>query len=187
MVKSILTSLMLVPLTAGVLQAQGLRQVPKRFIYVEPVGLLFGMGTVGIESALGRSTSWELRGVGVYAQEDGVELYGGGGGLGLRQYFGGGEIGGPVLGIFGDGVYLAGNNFQAYPGYIQAGFRTEDNAWYFGLGGLAGFRFVSTSGLFFEPQVTYQYLFGPRPLVPGSQHLQDRVGFTLGVAFGAAF
>ena len=168
--------------------AQGLRQVPQHFIYVEPLGLVFGIGTVGLEKAVGRTTTVELRGVGVYAKQDGVQISGGGAGLGLRQYFGGGEAEGFVLGVFGDGLYLTGDYYLGSPGFIQAGFDTRSTAFYFGVGGLTGYRFLSSrSGFFLEPQVAYQYLIGPRPLIPGSEYLQRRLGFTLGLALGAAF
>ena len=169
--------------------AQGLRQVPQHFIYVEPLGLAFGIGTVGLEKAVGRTTTIELRGVGVYAKQDGVQISGGGAGLGLRQYFGGGEVQGFVLGIFGDGLYLTGDYYGPFvPGHLQAGFDIRPTSFYFGLGGLTGYRFLSSrTGFFVEPQVAYQYLFGPRPLIPGSQYLQSRLGFTLGLALGVAF
>ena len=171
---------------------QGLRQVPQRFMYVEPLGLVFGIGTVGIEHAIARTTTVELRGVGVYAKQDGVQMAGGGGGLGIRQYFGGGEVEGFVLGAFADGVYLTGEYYDSryVPGYIQAGFGpgAPASSFYVGLGGLTGYRFLSKgSGFFVEPQVAYQYLIGDRPLLPGSQYLQDRLGFTLGLALGVAF
>jgi hypothetical protein len=169
--------------------AQGLRQVPQHFIYVEPLGLVFGIGTVGLEKAIARTTTLELRGVGVYAKQDGVQISGGGAGLGLRQYFGGGEAQGFVFGIFGDGLYLTGDYYGGRaPGYLQAGFETRATSFYFGLGGLTGYRLLSSrTGFFMEPQVAYQYLFGPRPLIPGSQYLQSRLGFTFGLALGAAF
>ena len=167
---------------------QGLRQVPQHFIYVEPLGLVFGIGTVGLEKAVGRTTTVELRGVGVYAKQDGVQISGGGAGLGLRQYFGGGEVEGFVLGVFGDGLYLTGEHYLGSPGFIQAGFDTRPTAFYFGIGGLTGYRFLSSrTGFFLEPQVAYQYLIGPRPLIPGSEYLQRRLGFTLGLAVGTAF
>ena len=49
------------------LGAQGLREVPQRFAFVQPLGLVLGIGTVGMEFAVGRTTTLELGAVGVYS------------------------------------------------------------------------------------------------------------------------
>jgi hypothetical protein len=58
---------------------------------------------------------------------------------------------------------------------------------YLGVGLLMGFRMVSTSGFLIEPSISYEYLAGPRPLVPGSQDLQELLGLSGGIAFGWAW
>lgn len=170
------------------LAAQGLRQVPQRFAYVDPVGLALGIGTVAVEFALSRTTTLEVRGVGVYSQRDGIKIYGGGPGIGIRKYFGRGEIGGLFLGPRVDVVWLEADNSNALHQHLGTGFfEDRQNSFYLGVGGVLGYRFVGTSGWFFEPSISYEYFVGPRPLVPGSQDLQDRLGFVVGLAFGLAW
>jgi hypothetical protein len=170
------------------LGAQGLREVPQRFVFVQPLGLALGIGTAGVEFTLGRTTTLEIAGVGVYSQEDGVRIYGGGPGIGLRQYFGLAEVGGVVVGARVDGVWLEADNSNATRGFLASGFMAERNShMYLGLGGLAGFRWVSTRGWFVEPSVGYEHFFGPDPLVPGSQDLQDTLGLLVNLAFGVAW
>jgi hypothetical protein len=170
------------------LVGQGLRQVPQRFAYVDAVGLALGIGTVGVEFATSRSTTLEVRGVGVYSQRDGVKIYGGGPGIGIRKYFGQAEIGGMVLGARVDGVWLEADNSDALHQHLSTGFfEDRQNSVYLGLGGMLGYRFLGTSGWFFEPTISYEYFVGPRPLVPGSQDLQDGLGFAVGLAFGFAW
>jgi hypothetical protein len=166
------------------LAAQGLRQVPQRFAYVDPVGLALGIGTVGVEFTVSRTTTLEIRGVGVYSKRDGIEIYGGGPGIGIRQYFGQAEVGGVMLGARVDGVWLEADNSDA----LLTGFLQErQNSLFLGVGGVLGYRFLGTSGWFAEPAISYEYFIGPRPLVPGSQDLQDRLGFAVGLAFGLAW
>jgi hypothetical protein len=141
-----------------------------------------------VEFTVGRTTTLELGGVGVYSQEDGIRIYGGGPGIGLRQYFGQAEVGGAVVGVRVDGVWLEADNSDATRGYLGSGFLAErDSHVYLGLGGLFGFRWVSTSGWFLEPSVGYEHFFGPDPLVAGSQSLQDKLGFLVNLAFGVAW
>ncbi len=170
------------------LGAQGLREVPQRFVFVQPLGLALGVGTAGMEFTVGRTTTLELGVVGVYSQEDGVRMYGGGPGIGLRQYFGLREVGGAVVGVRVDGVWLEADNSDATRGFLGSGFLAErDSHMYLGLGGLFGFRWVSPSGWFLEPSVGYEHFFGPDPLVAGSQDLQDELGFLVNLAFGVAW
>jgi hypothetical protein len=166
------------------LAGQGLRQVPQRFVYVDPVGLALGIGTVGVEFTLSRSSTLELRGVGVYSKRDGIKIYGGGPGIGIRKYLGRAEVGGMMLGARVDGVWLEADNTEALFSGFLAG---KESSFYLGVGGVLGYRFVGTSGWFFEPTISYEYFIGPRPLVTGSQDLQDRLGFAVGLAFGLAW
>ncbi len=166
------------------LAGQGLRQVPQRFAYVDPVGLALGIGTVGVEFTVSRTTTFELRGVGVYSKRDGIKIYGGGPGVGIRKYFGQAEVGGMMLGARMDGVWLEADNSDALLTGFLAG---RQSSLYLGVGGILGYRFVGTSGWFFDPTISYEYFVGPRPLVPGSQDLQDRLGFAVGLAFGFAW
>lgn len=178
---------MVVWLASG-LEAQGLREVPQRFMYVQPIGLLLGLGQVGAEFAIGRTTSVEIGGVGVYSREDGIEIYGGGPGLGLRKYLGGAELAGFVVGGRVDGVWLRGDNRDADRQFLGVGsLQSAESKVYVGIGMLMGYRWVSSGGFLIEPSASYEYLAGPRPLVPGSQNLQERLGISLGIAFGWAW
>lgn len=178
---------LVVGLASG-LEAQGLREVPQRFMYVQPVGLLLGLGQIGAEFAVGRTTSVEIGGIGVYSREDGVEVYGGGPGVGFRKYVGTGQLSGFVIGGRVDGVWLRDDNRDADRQFLGVGplQATESNV-YVGIGMLMGYRWVSTGGFLIEPSAGYEYLAGPRPLVPGSQDLQERLGISLGIAFGWAW
>jgi hypothetical protein len=170
------------------LQAQGLREVPQRFMYVQPLGLVLGLGQVGAEFAVGRSTSIEVGGIGVYSREDGVEIFGGGPGIGVRKYLSGAELSGFVVGGRLDGVWLRGDNRDADSRFLGVGgLRSQESSMYLGVGLLMGFRMVSTSGFLIEPSISYEYLAGPRPLVPGSQDLQELLGLSGGIAFGWAW
>ena len=167
------------------LVAQGLREVPHRFVFVQPLGLILGVGTVGVEFRLGRTTTLEIGGVGVYSQEDGVRIYGGGPGIGLRKYFGEAEAAGFVVGGRVDGVWLEADNSNANRRFLATEpLRDRRDHVYLGLGLLLGYRWVSTGGWFAEPALSYEYFAGPRPLVPGSQDVQDGLGLSLGVALG---
>ncbi len=169
-------------------ESQGLREVPQRFAYVQPVGLLIGVGTAGMEFAVARTTTIEVGGLGVYSQKDGIEIYGGGAGLGVRQYFGEAEVAGLVVGGRIDGVWLQGDNSNATRRFLSTGsLATRSSHVYLGLGVLVGFRWVSTRGWFAEPVISYEYFAGPRPLVPGSRNLQEELGLSMGIAFGLAW
>lgn len=168
--------------------AQGLRQVPQRFAYIQPAGILLGMGTAGLEFAVGTHIGLEVSGVGVYSREDGVLVRGAGGGLGVRRYFGEGELAGVVIGARVDGVWLEADNSDADRRFIAVGpFESRDDGLYFGIGATLGYRWLSRAGLFLEPVVGYEFLAGPRPLVAGSQDLQNRIGFIGGLAIGFAW
>lgn len=167
--------------------AQGLRQVPQRFAYIQPVGLFLGVGTAGLEFRVGRSTTIEIGGIGVYSVEDGIRMYGGGPGLGIRRYLNPAEAAGPVVGARVDGVWLEADNRDADAGFLAGPLGTRRSHLYLGAGALFGYRWVSTSGLLIEPSLSYEYFVGPRPLVPGSRSLQDELGFALGLAFGWAW
>ncbi len=182
---SILIALLLLP-TSG--SAQGLLQVPQRFAYIQPIGLALGMGYAGLEFAVGRTTSVEIGGVGVYSEEDGIKVYGGGPGIGIRQYFGQGEAAGVVIGGRADGIFLWGDNFDAQRRFLGVGGLAErNNEFYVGLGMMMGYRWVTASGFFAEPLVSFEFLIGPDSIVPGSQDALDRVGPSIGVAFGWAW
>ncbi len=186
--KAVLVSVVAMVISVGEVGAQGLRQVPQRFAYIQPIGLSLGVGQLGVEFAVGPHTTIEIGGVGVYSQEDGIQIYGGGPGVGVRQYFGRGEVGGFVVGARIDGVWLEADNFDATRRFLAIGdLRERDSAIYVGFGALAGYRWVSTSGLFLEPMISYEYFAGHRPLVPGSENLQEELGISLGVAFGVAW
>jgi hypothetical protein len=154
-------------------------------VFVQPLGLILGVGTVGVEFRLGRTTTLEIGGVGVYSQEDGVRIYGGGPGIGLRKYFGEAEAAGLVVGGRADGVWLEADNFNATRRFLATdALRDRRDHVYLGLGLLLGYRWVSTGGWFAEPAMSYEYFVGPRPLVPGSQDVQDGLGLSFGVALG---
>ena len=155
------------------LTAQGLREVPQRFALIQPAGLLVGIGTAGIELGVGRRSSVELGGIAVYSQEDGVRISGGGGGIGFRYYPNSGELSGTVVGVRLDVVSLNGESFRIN--------RTE---LYLGVGGFVGYRWLTRSGVVVEPVIGYEYLAGQRPLVPGSQPVQDDLGLILGIGIG---
>jgi len=176
-------------ITVGALPAtgQGLHEVPQRFAYVQPVGLVFGVGTAGLEFAIGRTTSVEVGGIAVYSQEDGVAIYGGGPGVGVRQYFGQGRLAGLVVGARTNLVRLTGDNASADNRFIALSLRTRESRWYFGLAGSLGYRLLARSGFFFEPLFAYQFLGGTEPIVPGADDAQDRVGPVLGISFGLAW
>ena len=168
--------------------SQGLREVPQRFAYVQPIGLLVGVGTAGLEFAIGRTTTIELGGIGVYSQKDGIRIYGGGPGIGIRQYVGEAEAAGMVVGGRIDGVWLEGDNSNATRRFLASGALSDRRDHLFlGMGLLIGYRWVSTKGWFAEPMISYEYLAGPRPLVPGSRDLQDELGLSVGIAFGLAW
>ncbi len=177
---------LLLATTSG--QAQSLRQVPQRFAYVQPIGLAFGIGQVGLEFVLGRTTSIEVGGVGVYSEEDGIKLFGGGPGIGIRKYFGQGEAAGLVIGGRTDMVLLWGDNFDAERRFLGVGgLGDRSNELYLGLGVLLGYRWVAASGFFAEPLVSYEFLAGPDVIVPGSQDVLDKIGPSVGIAFGWAW
>lgn len=170
------------------LLAQGLREVPQRFVFVQPLGLILGVGTAGVEFNIGRTTTLEIGGVGVYSQKDGIKIYGGGPGVGIRKYLGTAEAAGVVVGGRVDGVWLQADNTQAERQFLTTELlRGRRDHLYLGVGLLFGFRWVSTSGWFAEPAISYEYFAGPRPLVPGSRNLQDELGLSVGVAVGLAW
>ena len=172
----------------GALAAQGLREVPQRFAYVQPLGLLVGIGTAGFEFTVSRTTTIEVGGIGVYSEKDGIKIYGGGPGIGIRQYLGGGEAAGVVVGGRVDGVWLEADNAGSTRGFLATGLlRERRDHLYLGMGVLLGYRWISTAGWFAEPMISYEYLAGPRVLVPGSRDLQQELGLSLGVAFGVAW
>jgi hypothetical protein len=158
------------------LAGQRLREVPQRFAYVQPVGLVAGIGTAGLEFAAGRRTTIELGVLGVYTTEDGVELYGGGLGLGFRRYFAAGEPAGFFGGLRVDGVRLVGRDNVV-----------REEGVYLGLGALFGYRWLTRSGLLFEPVAGYEFLIGPRPLIQGSGRLQNELGLLVGLGIGWAW
>lgn len=166
---------------------QGLHEVPQRFAYVEPVGLVFGVGAAGLEFAIGRTTSVEVGGIAVYSREDGVAVYGGGPGVGVRQYFGQGRLAGLVVGARTNLVRLTGDNSSADNRFVAVSLQTRESQWYFGLAGSLGYRFLTRSGFVFEPMFAYQFLGGTEPIVPGAGDAQNRVGPVLGVNFGLAW
>ncbi len=167
------------------LLAQGLREVPQRFVFVQPLGLILGVGTIGVEFNIGRTTTFVIRGVGVYSQEDGIEIYGGGPGVGIRKYFGEAEAAGLVIGGGVDLVWLQADNTGAYRQFLATPpLQDRRDHLYLGVGALFGYRWVSTAGWFLEPVISYEYFAGPRPLVPGSRDLQNNLGLSVGVAFG---
>jgi len=178
------STLLLLPVTAV---AQGLREVPQQFAYVQPIGLALGVANAGFEFAIGRQTTVEIGGVGVYSIRDGIKIYGGGPGMGIRQYLGGGEVGGPVVGIRTDAAWLTADNRKADAAFLTVGnLRGKESAFYLGIGAMVGYRWLSRSGVFVEPMVGYEFFAGEKPLVAGSQRLQDRLGPTAGIAFGFA-
>lgn len=167
---------------------QALREVPQRFAYLQPVGILVGVAQAGFEIALSRHSTIEFGGVGVYSREDGVEVYGGGPGVGVRRYFGRGEIGGLVIGARVDGVVLRGDNSDADRRFLGTGFlRERDEAFFAGFGGLLGYRWIATSGFFVEPMIGYEFFAGPESIVPGSAAILDDLGFSMGVGVGWAW
>lgn len=171
----------------GGLVGQGLRQVPQRFAYIQPMGLALGVANAGIEFTIGRQTTLEIGGVGVYSNEDGIKIYGGGPGVGIRQYFGEGEPSGMVFGLRADGAWLTADNSDADAGFLGVGgFQSRQSEFFVGIGGMLGYRWLTRTGFFFEPMVGYEFFIGERPLVPGSRRLQDRLGPTAGVAVGFA-
>lgn len=172
---------------APALVAQGLREVPQRFAYVQPIGLALGVGQVGIEFPLTRTSSIEVGGVGVYTREDGIEIFGGGPGIGFRQYLGSGQHAGFVVGGRVDGVWLRGDNRDATIEFLGGTLRETDSSLYLGLGILMGYRFISRGGILLEPMVGYEYFGGDRPLVPGSRNLQEELGFSVGLGVGFAW
>jgi len=177
-------ALLLVPVH---LAGQGLRQVPQRFAYIQPMGLAFGVANAGIEFSIARQTTVEIGGVGVYSVEDGIKIYGGGPGLGIRQYFGGGEVDGLVIGLRTDVAWLTADNSGADAGFLSIGsLRSRESDFFVGFGAMLGYRWLSRSGFFLEPMFGYEFFVGQRPLVAGSQRLQDHLGPTLGVAIGFA-
>lgn len=187
MKKTLLITLACMGLPAA-LTGQGLREVPQRFAYVQPVGLVLGIGTVGVEFTTGRTTTLEVGGVGVYSEKDGIKIYGGGPGIGIRKYFGQAEVAGMVLGARVDGVWLEADNSGARRQYLTTGFlQDRQSSFFLGIGGLIGYRFLSTGGWFAEPAMSYEYFAGPRTLVPGSRELQNQLGFAVGLAFGFAW
>ena len=170
------------------LLAQGLREVPQRFVFVQPLGLILGVGTAGVEFNIGRTTTLEIGGVGVYSQEDGIKIYGGGPGVGIRKYIGEAEAAGIVIGGRVDGVWLRADNTGAQKQFLATQpLRDRRDHLYLGVGALFGYRWVSTAGWFAEPAISYEYFAGPRPLVPGSRDLQAHLGISVGVAFGLAW
>jgi hypothetical protein len=169
------------------LAAQGLREVPQRFAYVQPLGLAVGLATAGVEFAVGTRTSIELGGVGVYSVEDGVKIFGAGPGLGIRRYFGEGELAGVVMGLRADATWLTADNSNADADFLRSGtFETRRSDFYLGMGATLGYRWVPQSSFFLEPVIGYEFFAGPKPLVPGSGTLQNRLGPIIGVAFGLA-
>ena len=168
------------------LGAQGLREVPQRFVFVQPLGLILGVGQAGVEFTVGRTTTLELGVVGVYSRKDGIKMYGGGPGIGVRQYLGQSEATGFVVGARVDGVWLEADNSDAQRGFLTLFPQKRDHV-YLGLGLLWGYRWVSTDGWFLEPSVSYEYFAGPRPLVAGSRDLQEELGLSVGVALGLAW
>lgn len=158
------------------LTGQQLRQVPQRFIYVQPLGLVAGIGTAGVEFATGRRTSVEVTVLGVYTGVDDVELFGGGAGIGFRRYFRSGETAGTFGGIRVDGVRLTARDDFG-----------EARSAYLGLGALVGHRWVTRGGMMFEPLIGYEFLIGPRPLIARSDRLQRDLGVLLGVGVGWAW
>ena len=170
------------------LLAQGLREVPQRFVFVQPLGLILGVATAGVEFKIGRTTTLEIGGVGVYSQEDGIKIYGGGPGVGVRKYLGAAEAAGLVVGGRVDGVWLRADNTRAQQQFLTTQLlRERRDHLYLGVGLLFGYRWLSTSGWFAEPAISYEYFAGPRPLVPGSRDLQDQLGLSIGVAIGLAW
>lgn len=169
-----LTGLILfLALGAVPLEAQRLRQVPQRFAFVQPLGLVLGIGTASYERAIGRRTGVELGALGVYTEVDGVELFGGGVGVGARRYLEGGELAGLFLGLRLDGVWLVGRNAREQRGRP-----------YLGLGGQAGYRWLTRSGMLLEPVLGYELLVGPRPLVAGARAAHHRLGVIAGIGVG---
>jgi hypothetical protein len=170
------------------LLAQGLREVPQRFVFVQPLGLILGVGYAGVEFNIGRTTTFEIGAVGVYSQEDGIKIYGGGPGVGIRKYFGEAEAAGIVIGGRVDGVWLQADNSDAQRQFLTTPLlQQRRDHLYLGMGVLFGYRWVSIGGWFAEPAISYEYFAGPRPLVPGSGDLQDNLGISVGVAFGLAW
>ena len=87
-----------------------------------------------------------------------------------------------------DGVWLEADNSNANRRFLATNpLRDRRDHLYLGLGLLLGYRWVSTGGWFAEPALSYEYFAGPRPLVPGSQDVQDGLGLSLGVALGLAW
>lgn len=158
------------------LAAQQLRKVPQRFAYVQPLGLIAGIGTAGFEFAPGHRTTVEIGGLGVYTDEDGVRLFGAGGGLGARRYLGSGEPAGLFLGARADAVWLRSETAVE-----------RASSMFLGLGLLGGYRWVTRGGVLIETVAGYEGLFGPRPLISASGRLQDRLGLILGVGLGWAW
>ena len=170
------------------LLAQGLREVPQRFVFVQPLGFILGVGTAGVEFNIGRTTTFEIGAVRVYSQEDGIKIYGGGPGVGIRKYFGEAEAAGIVIGGRVDGVWLQADNSDAQRQFLTTPLlQQRRDHLYLGMGVLFGYRWVSIGGWFAEPAISYEYFAGPRPLVPGSGDLQDNLGISVGVAFGLAW
>ncbi|MBI4421456.1 MAG: hypothetical protein HY560_11585 [Gemmatimonadetes bacterium] len=158
---------------ASVLGAQQLRKVPQRFAFVQPIGLLVGIGSVGFEFAVGRRTTFETGGLGVYTREDGVRVFGGGPGVGVRRYVHTGEPAGLFLGARADALWLHGE---------AAGERAASV--FIGLGALGGYRWLTRAGAVIDLVAGYEALLGPRPLVAGSRPLQDDLGPIVGSAVG---
>lgn len=160
-------------LGAPTLEAQRLRQVPQRFVLVQPIGLALGVGTAGYERAVGRRTGLEFGTLALYSEADGARLWGGGAGVGLRRYFEGGELAGLFLGARVDAVWLVGEN---------AGERRAGP--YLGIGSVLGHRWVFRSGFLLEPLVGYELLLGSRPLVSGARAAHEQLGLTAGLGLG---
>jgi len=167
--------------------AQGLREVPRQFVYVEPVGLLLGFGSVGLERTVGRHTTVNFAGIGVYSEKDGIRIYGGGLGVGVRRYFGGGEAAGLAVGTRVDGLWLIGDNRNSTNQFLGTTLPEKTDSPYLGINLFTGYRIVSRSGVFFEPTVGYEFLVGPTPLVAGSRQMQREMGFSAGLMMGMAW
>lgn len=158
------------------LAAQGLRSVPQRYVHLQPAGLLLGIGTAGLEVAVGRTTTVELGGIGVYTEEDGFRIYGGGGGVGVRHFLGSGEPAGAMIGARVDGLWLVGENPLRREGHP-----------FLGVGVVVGHRWVTRTGLLVEPVLGYEFLIGPEPLVGGTRALQEDLGLIVGISLGWAW
>lgn len=155
------------------LAGQQLRKVPQRFAYVQPVGLAAGIGTAGLEFAVGRRTTMEVGVLGVYTAVDDVQVYGGGGGVGFRRYFRSGEPAGMFAGLRLDGIGLIGRDA------LEKG-----SATYLGVGAILGHRWTARSGLIADAVIGYEALAGPRALIPSSRRLQEDLGLLVGLALG---